>query len=303
MAETLLVIPAGDGSPSVHFHVNPLYNLYHYLAREGQKQQSHRQAATADAASLVGWSRFPRGAHGAWDGWEQAITTSDTPEDALHGLTAAMTRTAGQIGEALRGSEAIWRNTLWPERVPLLDAAVALLRDALAPHFPAMARRQRDLLGLTWPDRIDAHLITDCYDRRGGYSHPLTIDVTLCTGMELCETVIHEATHVGDGWAGPGTGSQFGARLQTYLAERGSTRDAAWNVWHAVIFAASAEQIRSFLDPTHVGYARTHTGPDGTSLYTWFKAPRLPEDWQAFVSGQMREEALFASLAEQARTA
>lgn len=297
MDETPLVIPDGAGSPPVWFHVNPLYNLYHYLAKEGQKPFPQRHPATADAAALVGRSRFPRGLHGAWDGWETAITTSATPEDALHRLTAAMTRSAAQIGEALQGAEAVWRDTLWPERVPLLDAAVSLLRDTLAPHFPAMARRQRDLLGLTWPDRVDAHLVTDCYDRFGGYAHPLTIDVTQITGLELCETVIHEATHGGDGWAGPNSQATFCARLQTYLTERGFTRDRAWNVWHAVIFAASGEQIRTFLDPAHVDYARTHTARGGTDLYTWFNAPRLPEQWRAFVSGEMREDALFATLA------
>ncbi len=65
MSEPALSIAPDGESPALHVHVNPLYNLYHYLAKRMPADQRH--PATAEAATALAIARFPIGAHGAWD--------------------------------------------------------------------------------------------------------------------------------------------------------------------------------------------------------------------------------------------
>lgn len=288
-----LVIPAQEHSPALHVHGNPLHNLYHYLAREAQRPREERNPATAAAAALMAEVRFPRDVQGLWSTWERPLTTSGTPEEAVRGLTQTMTETADQLGEALRQAESVFRETLWPQRLPKIEAALATLREHFAPHFPAMARGQAALLDLAWPSRIDAFLVTDCYAREGAYSHPLTVGVSQHTGIMLCETLLHEATHVGDVHANIPGKERFGGRLQAYLTKSGLCGRDTWNVWHAVIFAASAEQVRACIAPEHTDYAIAH------DLYAYFKVPHLPALWAEFASGVIDEQTFLERLAGQ----
>ncbi|HEX5502107.1 MAG TPA: hypothetical protein VFW96_05760 [Thermomicrobiales bacterium] len=294
MNRPALVIPADGEGAALHVQVNPLYSLYHYLAKRMPAEQ--RPTALAEAAMTTVIARFPIGAHGAWDEWELPVARAETLEAAVSGMKAAMRETAEQIGVALRQAERVYREEIWPERLPRIEAALTILRERLAPSFPAMVRAQAENLGLVFPPRIDAFLVADCYDRRGGYSHPLTLDVTLLHGLDLCETVIHEATHLAERhtrWTVEREG--LGDRLRAYLAAHGMTSNQLHDVAHAVLFAASAAQVRSFIDSHHVDYALTHNAPDNT-LYSWFKMPRLPEIWAAFAAGALAEPALFDAL-------
>src|SRR5690349_7313631 len=107
--EAELVIPGTDYSPVLRFYINPLYNLYHYLAKEGQHTPPARgNPALAAAAVLMGRTRFPRGTHGAWDGWESEVALGESLDSAVNGMSAAMIASAEQIGRALREAEAIY---------------------------------------------------------------------------------------------------------------------------------------------------------------------------------------------------
>lgn len=288
-----LAISAAERSPALHVRVNPTYALYHYLVREAQRRPDERHPATREAAALMQEARTPLGLHGHWDSWEQPLAAGDTVGEATRGLREAMASTADQLGAALARAERPFRDALWPRRLPLVEEALLTLRERLAPHFPAMARRQAETFGFTWPPRIDAFLVTDCYDRPGAYSHPLTVDVAHNTGLELCETVLHEATHVGDVHTNILGGESLQHRLIAHLEGRGLSFRKAWDVWHAVIFASSARQVRAHIAPGHTDYALPR------DLYARFGVPELPRLWEGFAAGAMDEPAFFAAVGEQ----
>ena len=268
------------------------------LPRQGRPASpEERQLATAEAAALAADVRFARGVHGIWNVWERPFTTSGTASEAAEGLKTAMAATADRLGDALQRAEGVFRETLWSERVPLVDATLALLREGFAPHFPDMARRQSAALELDWPPEIDGFLVSDSYG--GSYSHPLTIGVAECGSqaqrLELFETVLHEATHVASVYT---VKEGLSGRLGTYLAGRGLRGDQVWNVEHAMMFASSAQQVRTCIDSTHVDYALVHRSPEH-NLYSWFKVPNLPALWANFTSGTTSEPAFLAAVAQE----
>jgi hypothetical protein len=289
----ILILPAATGSPALHVHVNPLYALYHYLVHQGQHPREGRNPAMADAATAATQVRHLTGVHGVWDVWEQALAQSTTPDEAITGLMETMTESVTQLGSALRSAESEFYEQLWPERQATVQAAVTTIHDALKPWFASMAQSQAAVLELVWPDCIRAYLVTDCYDWQGGYSHPLTIDVTSHTGLTLCETLLHEATHVADVHTGEIGKENLRNRVTAMLLDEGIPPPTVWNVWHGIIFAASAYNIRSCIEPTYVDYATTH------NLYQWLKVPDLPWLWAKWVGGQMNEREFLQALAAQ----
>jgi hypothetical protein len=83
----------------------------------------------------------------------------------------------------------------------------------------------------------------------------------------------------------------MGSRLRQHLTREGISPQDAWNAWHAVIFASSADQERRFIDPQHVDYASNR------GLYSWLKVPHLPAMWGKYSRGIIDELELIESLA------
>lgn len=295
VAEPALRIPAADGAPQVDIHVNLIYNLYHYLVQQGMEESSDSGDGMTDAVEQAARVRFPLGVHGLWTDWEVPLASGATVENAITGLRSRMDHTVDTLAVALREAEAEYRERIWPQRRPAFETALLTLYDVLAPHFAEMARRQAEVLGLSWPGRIDAYLVTDCYDWHSAYSHPLTIDVTANVGFTLCETFLHEATHVADVHTAGQRRRSLSSRLSDHLGTIGVTGQDAWNVWHAIIFAASAQQIRAFIDPAHTDYATER------DLYKAFNVPDLPHLWAAFADGSMAEDAFLQEVTERTR--
>lgn len=297
-----VVIPAGKGSPELRVHVNPVYALYHYLRKEAEAPLAQVKPETAEATAtfrrafhrsvVAGVVNFG-GLHGLWDVWEQPLTTGATIEAAVGGLRREMVAVADGIGAAMAEAEPVFNQKLWPQREPLIEAALTTIRETFEPQFPAMALRQAELLDHTWPDRVDAYLVTDCYDRFEAYSRPLTVDVAQSTGIELCETLLHEATHVADVHTNALEHKGLEDRLILFLLDGEDVPfGSILNARHALIFVSSADQVRTFIDPNHVDYAL----PRG--LYDWFNLPNLPAQWAEFAAGRASEEAFFAQLRE-----
>ncbi len=303
MNETSLVLPGSEVSPALHVHASPLYALYHYLAREALRAPEERDPATAHASSLMELAlRYRRS--GGWMIWDEEVAGSSDPEEAMHRLRralaeesdlpwdrAGMERAIEGIARALEEAEVTYLETLWAERQGLLESALRTIRETLSPRWTGMVRSQAELLGLTWPDRLDVHLVPDCYMRQGAYSHPLTVGMDHNRGLELCETLLHEATHVADVHTSAMGRESLGDRLMARLEASGVSREAAWNAWHAVIFAASARQVRSCIDPSYTDYATPR------DLYSWFGVPHLPGLWEDFVSGSVDESAFLDAVA------
>jgi len=212
---------------------------------------------------------------------------------AVDGLRADKARIADLLGEALQIVKPVFRETIWPARCELVEGAMSTLQEYFVPCFAAMARRQSAILDLVLPERIDAFLVPDCYDRRGGYSHPLTIDVSHNRGLELCETLLHEVTHVGDVYTQSLGHDSLRDRLAVFFLSQGVSEEQAWNDWHAVIFAASADQVRRFIAPAYVDYAKT------LNVFASFGMSELPSSWCAFANGAYDEPALFEAIARQ----
>ncbi len=295
MDDPALIIAATAGTPAVYVHVNPLYALYHYLIREGQRPREERDPVLSEAARDAAEARHLTGAHGIWDVWEQRVAQGGTADEAEAGLMEAMAQTVAQLGTALRVAESDFNHRLWPECRPAVQAALDTIQDLVQPRFAAMAQRQAAVLDLTWPRRIDVYLVTDCYDWQGGYSHPLTIDVTIHRGLTLCETLLHEATHVADVYTGESEKESLRGRLMTALIEDGIPPPHAWNAWHAIIFAASAHHTRAFIDPAHTDYAATH------QLYRRLKLPDLPALWDEWMQSQIEERDFLNGVARQVK--
>ena len=295
MDDPALIIAGENGTPAVQIHVNPLYAAYHYLIREGQRPREERDPMLAAAAGMAAEARHLLGAHGVWDRWEQRVARGGTADEAEAGLMEAMTETIAQLGSELRAAESDFNHRLWPERRAAVQAALATIQDLVQPRFAGMAQRQAAVLDLIWPQRIDVYLVTDCYNWQGGYSHPLTIDVTIHRGLTLCETLLHEATHVADVYTGESEKESLRGRLMTALIGDGIPPSHAWNAWHAIIFAASAHHTRAFVDPTHTDFAESHR------LYRRLGVPDLPELWAEFVATQIEEREFLKGVARQVR--
>jgi hypothetical protein len=295
MAELDLLIAPQEGPLSLHIHANPIHNLYHYLAYESQLSREKRNPATASAVALMERARNPWGVHSVWDNWEQSLTRSSTVQDAIEGVSTAMQETVNLLGAALKEAEQVFLDTLWPQRVPLIEAALTTLQKSFVSFFPNIVRQQGNLLELEWPSQIDAFLVTECYAWQGAYSHPLTINVAQKTGLVLCETLLHEITHVGDIHTLMIGKESFRDRLITYLTKRSITRQKAWDCWHGIIFASSAQQIRTFVHPQYIDYAQTR------ALYTWLEMPNLPVLWENFAEGRITEQEFIDAIGRQIR--
>jgi hypothetical protein len=270
---TQLRIAGTAHSPELAFHVNPTYALYHWL-RVNSGRTGVDDARLKTAFSLARKSFSPRGVRGIVEPWETALAGGETADRSLLAFQAQVQATGEAMATAMRSAERIFMEEFWPERKAQISQALGTIEETFQPAFPGMAREHADLLGLAWPGRIDVHLVGDCGERGGAYSHPLTIDATQNTGLVLCETVLHEATHVADVHT---TGrASLGDRLQAYLGERGLSPWQRFNIWHAVIFAASAASTRHHIALDHEDYATSRT------LYAYFGVPNAKAIWRAY---------------------
>lgn len=276
-------------------YVNELYALYHYLVREGSRPPEERNPTTKEAAGRAAKARHLTGVHGIWDAWEAPLASAPSLQEGIAGLQALMADTISQLSSALAGAQGAFHETVWPERQAPIGTALETIREILFPHFAAMARRQGELLGLDWPNRIDVYLVPDCYAWEGAYSHPLTVDVTANTGTTLCETLLHEATHVADVHTAERGRSSLGSRLMAFLADAGIPRFNAWNAWHGVIFASSADAVRTFIDLAHIDYAAPW------KLYDRLSVPDLPSLWRQYAVGTIDESAFLERVATQVK--
>ena len=64
---------------------------------------------------------------------------------------------------------------------------------------------------------------------------------------------------------------------------------------HALIFVASADQVRTLIDPNHVDYALPRR------LYNRFKPPNLPARWAEFAAGGASEQEFFPAIRDESK--
>jgi hypothetical protein len=295
MSEPALVIPGSAETPSLHINANPVYALYHYLVSEGTQPSDTRHASLSDAARRVADARHLRGVHGIWDVWEQPLAAAESASDGFEALRASMTETVEQLGAAMQGAEPIYRREIWPKRYSLVAAALDTMYERFVPVARDLMLDTARRLDLLWPDLIDVYLVPDCYAWQGGYSHPVTIDVSSNTGTVLCETLLHEITHVADVHTSDARESDLGRRLTARLRDDGVGVGDAWQAWHGVIFTSSAYEVRAHIDPGHKDFAASY------DLYSRCKVPTLAEIWAAHARGEIDEQGLFDRISAQVR--
>lgn len=295
-----VVVPAGDLSPALHIHVNPMYAMYHYLRRQAELPIPLVDEVTAAATALMrtALNRVEGAAganlggyHGLWDVWEPPLAGNLAVAPAIDGLRGAMMGMADALQASLSEAESIWMTSLWPKRELHIETGLSTLSDLLQPGFVAMCHEQAEYLDLVWPERLDAYLVTDCYDRFEAYTPPLTIDVAQSQGLELCETLLHEATHVAERFTRTRDGTSLSDRLLLFLMESGSTNfGSILDAQHALVFVSSGRQVRAYVNPGHVDYA------SGRHLYERLRVPSLPVAWEQYVNGTADEPALFETI-------
>lgn len=227
--------------------------MYHYLRRQAEVPIPLVDEATAAAAALMrtavnrmegaGGANLG-GYHGLWDVWELPLASNPRIDPAVDGLREAMMETADAVQASMREAESIWMADLWPAREPHIETGLATLSRRLSPAFSAMCQAQAEHLDLSWPARLDAYLVTDCYDRFEAYTPPLTIDVARSQGLELCETLLHEATHVAERFSRSRAVLSLSDRLLLFLIECGVTSfGAILDAQHALVFVSSGRQV------------------------------------------------------------
>jgi hypothetical protein len=255
-------------------HASPTYALYHWLRANSGKPPADERLRPA--FRLMRRSINPLGIRGMVEAWEEVLASGDTADQSLHAFQARVKATGDELVMAMRSAERIFMQEYWPEREGRIARAVDAIQATFAPAFPDMAREHAELLGLRWPASTDLHLVADCGERGGAYSHPLTIDVTQNTGTWFFETILHELTHVAD-LHGHETGHRcLGDRLQAFLGEQGVPHWQRFNAWHAVIFAASAACTRHHVSLDHEDYAKSR------NLYAFFEVPNVAQAWREY---------------------
>jgi hypothetical protein len=282
-------------SPELAFQVNPTYALYHWL-RVNSGRSGVDDARLKTAFSLAHRSFNPRGVRGMVEPWETALAGGADADKSLLAFQSQVQATGEAMATAMRSAERIFMEEFWPEREARIVKALETIQESFRPAFPEMAREHADLLGLAWPASIDIHLVGDCGERGGAYSHPLTIDVTQNAGLVLCETVLHEATHVADVYSHEAGRVSLGDRVQAYLGERGLSPWQRFNVWHAVIFAASAASTRHHIAVDHEDYATSR------KLYAFFGVPNVKSIWKAFAEQGRNEDRFRKALLDDFRS-
>ena len=136
-----LIIPANEGSPALHIHVNLPYNLYHYLGKQARMEPAKCQPEVADAAFLLGQAHNPLGVHGTWSDGEGGFADTQTVQEAAASLRVAVARSAEQVEQALTQAEAFFRETIWPQRAALFAEAFVTLQRDFVPHFAQNERQ------------------------------------------------------------------------------------------------------------------------------------------------------------------
>lgn len=280
-------------TPVLNVHINELYDLYHYLVTAGSGRVHESNPIMQEAARQAVGARHLMGVHGIWDEMERPLASALTIGGALSDARGLVNDTLDRLESALGYASEVFHRDIWPQHQVYFSAALGSIQDQFAAQFDEMVRAQATILDVVWPERVDAYFVTDCYAPEGAYSHPLTIDVRANTGTTLCETVLHEATHVADVYSREVGRETLGRKLGFALMSAGTSPTDAWNAWHAVIFASSAYQIRTRIDRTHVDYA------DGHHLYDRLGVPKLPGLWEQYASGAIEEGGLIDGIAAQ----
>jgi hypothetical protein len=269
-------------SPQLTFRVNPTYALYHWL-RANAGRSGMTDERLKPALNLARRSLDRPGPRGMIAPWEEALAAANSPDQSLQAFQDRIQKTGVDMVTAMRSAERIFLDEHWPEREERIGKALAAIRDAFAPVFPAMSAKHAALLDLDWPLTMDAYMVGDMTGNQGAYSHPFTIEIRRLSDLALFETIIHEATHVAEVNGRMRGHRSLGDRLLAYLDERGLSPDQRFNVWHAVIFAASAASIRAHVNLDHEDYAAPR------NLYPHFGTPHVAEAWREYA--ETRDEA------------
>lgn len=285
-----LVIAATETSPEIAIHVNPHYALYHWLRAKAETFGPNPVPEFGEIIPLMRKALNLNGLHGFWGIWENSLTGTSDMELANAGLIQAATSTGEALASAIAAAGTRYHAEIWPAQQPVFTEALTSIERHFAPIFPAMATDHARLLDLKWPRHIDAYLVAETYERAGAYSHPLTISITHNTGITLCEMLLHEMTHVGEDHSDHLGRPYLGNRIVTALLSDGTPYPAADAIGHAFIFASSAWQTRSHIDPHHIDYASKR------GLYDIFDIPNAPAIWKAYAEGGQDEESLIKSL-------
>lgn len=278
-------IQATQRSPQLLIHVNTSYALYQWLRSQARALPSQNDTRVSSILDRMSETIRTDDLHGVWQTWERALASGANRDDSLEAFHQAVISTGDGVIRAMQEAEAVFYAEVWPRQQPSIQAALATIEHRLAPVFSVMAAKHGELLQLTWPKSIDVYLVPECYERGGAYSHPLTVGVVENTNLTLCETLLHEATHVADVHAHTVGADSLAKRVSAYLAGAALDDRTRFNLWHAVIFASSASRIRHDLDSTHTDYAHSH------GLYHWFGAPHIPQTWRIFE--EARDEEMF----------
>jgi len=297
-----LIIP-GDPAhavPELRFQANPVYNLYHYLRTVAERPQPPAVPPPQEIARLapqVRRQRLPQPLGLLWSRWEEAIAASTSAAELRSSGPWRWRHSPRRLFALMARSEEPYREHVWPQHQPAIHEALDTIRRHLMPCYEDLFAGHARLLRMHWPPSITVHLVGDCYLAQGGYSHPLTVDAHGNRGLQLIETVLHEATHVMD-MASPDPGRASAVLLRALGAGRLklSPRRHLWQVWHGLIFWSAGEAVQRFFDPTYDPYALRFDLYRQMSLIG--RDDLYEEPWRRYTAGELSLEEMARLIAE-----
>lgn len=209
------------------------------------------------------------------------------------GGSIELKRRALAIVDALAPVEASFLETVWPAREAKIKEARALLDDTLFKRQSEVFEHHAKRIGCEDLDLTVPCVLVGEMPEPGAVTHRAQGGAVSFVGVEglkssdLCEVVLHEATHAIDVAV---QGDVFDD-LRAALEKAGIKRtDKRWrDAPHTLMFAASGATVRLQLDPEHTDYGETSryyskVGP---------VAEPVRAAWKAFDAGEIdRAEAV-----------
>lgn len=293
------IAPAPRGTIQVEARIEPFLDLWFLVrarAADGESPPDMLRAAVEATSYLHTDLQNPL----AWAPVEARLAHAKSVADAravfaqlpdaytpATGGSVELKKRALAIVDALAQAEASYLETEWPARKARIEGARKLLDETFFERQPDVFAHHAKRIGCEELDlRVPCVLVLEMPEP-GAVTHRAQggaisfVGVEGLTSSQLCEVVLHEATHAIDVAV---QGDVFDD-LRAALEKAGIKRsDQRWrDAPHTLMFAASAATVRLQLDPEHVDYGEisryySKVGP---------VAEPVRSAWKAFDAGEI----------------
>ncbi|HEX2254682.1 MAG TPA: hypothetical protein VHQ65_15555 [Thermoanaerobaculia bacterium] len=189
---------------------------------------------------------------------EFALASAESSDSIPARLEHQGAELGARIAEVVTANQTMYERSLWPRHQAELEIAIGGLAELLDPHKDALLEALACRLGVTeHPAGYEVHLVAECHEPTGAYSHPTVVSVQRFAGLALVETLVHELGHVLAHHA-KHTGGSLWQELSKECWRRGRPRQFALQLFHLLLFHAGASVVREVVDRDYRPQAVEH---------------------------------------------